>query len=351
MRALFIGDSMIKYLHKYVSVESLDFHLDIVSYPGATIERLASNISVHKNYDWVLVHVGTNNASLDTIEVILKKYRALATEVLLHDPGARIIFSSIVPRDFDFHRKEYKESEYYLQTLNYKVRAINCALKELCYFQMFFFCSSFQPSWKNYLARDGLHLNRWGNKLLAGCFLESLTGCISADTASKKIAKTQSSNSGFSFDDSEFPLLPFFPAAFVSSARPKQESGKPVSRPVQPARPKQESAKPVPRPVQPARPKQESTRLISTPVQQSAALLTKDISSLPSSKVVRNFRNLYVLAIYNPKLNHMYRIFYVALNVRDSDIRRELAMAAVDVPNAQLMFMKLQFVAHKPSNV
>ncbi|XP_055941078.1 uncharacterized protein LOC129971329 isoform X2 [Argiope bruennichi] len=267
MRALFIGDSMIKYLHKYVSVETLDFHLDIVSYPGATIERLASNISVHKNYDWVLVHVGTNNASLDTIEVILKKYRALATEVLLHDPGARIIFSSIVPRDFDFHRKEYKESEYYLQTLNYKVRAINCALKELCYFQMFFFCSSFQPSWKNYLARDGLHLNKWGNKLLASCFLESLTGCISADTASKKIAKTQSSNSGFSFDDSEFPLLPFFPAAFVSSARPKQES-----------------AKPVPRPVQPARPKQESTRLISTPVQQSAALLTKDISSLPSSK-------------------------------------------------------------------
>ncbi|KAF8795124.1 Poly(A) RNA polymerase like protein [Argiope bruennichi] len=173
MRALFIGDSMIKYLHKYVSVESLDFHLDIVSYPGATIERLASNISVHKNYDWVLVHVGTNNASLDTIEVILKKYRALATEVLLHNPGARIIFSNIVPRDFDFLRKEYKESD------------------------------SCQPSWKNYLARDGLHLNRWGNKLLAGCFLESLIGCISADTASKKIVKTQSSNSGFSFDDSD----------------------------------------------------------------------------------------------------------------------------------------------------
>ncbi|KAF8794324.1 hypothetical protein HNY73_002315 [Argiope bruennichi] len=39
----------------------------IVSYPGATTERLASNICVHKNYDWVL-DVGTNNASLDTIE-------------------------------------------------------------------------------------------------------------------------------------------------------------------------------------------------------------------------------------------------------------------------------------------
>ncbi|XP_055946293.1 uncharacterized protein LOC129976639 isoform X2 [Argiope bruennichi] len=243
MRALFTGDSMIKYLHKYISVESLDFHLDIVSYPGAIIERLASNISVHKNYDWVLVYAGTNNASLDTIEVILKKYRALATEVLLHNPAARIIFSSIVPRDFYFYRKEYKESEYYLQTLNYKIRAINCALKELRYFQTFLFCSSYQPSWKNYLARDFLHLNKWGNELLAGCFLESLTGCISADIASKKIVKIQSSNSGFSFDDAEFPLLSSFHTAFVSSAWP-------VSRPMQPARSKQESARPISRPVQ-----------------------------------------------------------------------------------------------------
>ncbi|XP_055933817.1 nascent polypeptide-associated complex subunit alpha, muscle-specific form-like [Argiope bruennichi] len=132
---------------------------------------------------------------------------------------------------------------------------------------MYFFCSSYQPSWKNYLARDGLHLNGWGNKLLASCFLESLIGCISADTASKKIVKTQSSNSGFSFDDSEFPLLSSFPAAFVSPAWPKQESATSVSRPVQPARPKQESAKPVSRPMQPARPKQESARPVPRPVQ------------------------------------------------------------------------------------
>ncbi|KAF8786012.1 hypothetical protein HNY73_011491 [Argiope bruennichi] len=209
MRALFIGDSMIKYLHKYISVESLDFHLGIVSYPGATIEKLACNISVHKNYDWVLVHVGTNNAFLDTIEIILKKYRALATDELLHNPGARIIFSSIVSRDLDFHRKEYKESD------------------------IIFFCLAKQES-------------------------------------ARPVSR---------------PVQP---------SRPKQESAKPVSRPVQPSRPKQESARSVSRPVQPARPsfrpmqparlKQESTRLISTPVQQSAALMMKDISSLPSSK-------------------------------------------------------------------
>ncbi|XP_055944719.1 nascent polypeptide-associated complex subunit alpha, muscle-specific form-like [Argiope bruennichi] len=70
----------------------------------------------------------------------------------------------------------------------------------------------------------------------------------------------------------------------VQPARPKQESARPVPRPVQPARPKQESARPVPRPVQPARPKQESAKPVPRPVQQSAALLTKDISSLPSSK-------------------------------------------------------------------
>ncbi|XP_055928450.1 uncharacterized protein LOC129959563 [Argiope bruennichi] len=94
----------------------------------------------------------------------------------------------------------------------------------------------------------------------------------------KMIVKTRSSNSGFSFDDSEFPLLSSFPTAFVSSAWPKQGPARPVSRHVQPtrpvSRPKQESAGPV----QPA-------RLISTPMQQSAALLTEDISSLPSSKV------------------------------------------------------------------
>ncbi|KAF8790732.1 hypothetical protein HNY73_005708 [Argiope bruennichi] len=64
------------------------------------------------------------------------------------------------------------------------------------------------------------------NKLLADCFLGCLIGCISADIESKKIEKTQCSNTGLSFDDSAFPPLSSFPTTFVTSACPKQESAR-----------------------------------------------------------------------------------------------------------------------------
>lgn len=181
MRALLVGDSMIKYLNEHLSDDSFDFDLDIISYPGATIEVLASKFSVLKScYDCVFVHVGTNNLSLDSVKVILQKYRSLANKILLYNPDANIIFSSIVPRGFNLFQENYRKTECHLKVLNNKIEEINGALKKLCFDQeAFFFCSSYKASWDGYLGRDGLHPNRRGNQLLANCFKNSLKSCIS----------------------------------------------------------------------------------------------------------------------------------------------------------------------------
>ncbi|CAL1279515.1 unnamed protein product, partial [Larinioides sclopetarius] len=181
MKCLLIGDSMIKYLKEHLSDNSFDFDLDIISYPGATIESLARKFSALKScYDWVLVHVGTNNASLDSVEVILQKYRSLANTILLYNPDASIIFSSIVPRGFNLFQEDYRKTAFHLKDLNKKIVEINDALKKLCFDQeAFFFCSCSNTSWDGYLGRDGLHPNKRGNALLASCFRRSFKSCIS----------------------------------------------------------------------------------------------------------------------------------------------------------------------------
>ncbi|CAL1295232.1 unnamed protein product, partial [Larinioides sclopetarius] len=256
MKCLLIGDSMIKYLKEHLSDNSFDFDLDIISYPGATIESLARKFSALKScYDWVLVHVGTNNASLDSVEVILQKYRSLANTILLYNPDASIIFSSIVPRGFNLFQEDYRKTAFHLKDLNKKIVEINDALKKLCFDQeAFFFCSCSNTSWDGYLGRDGLHPNKRGNALLASCFRRSFKSCISTG---KKIS-LNCVGGAFHLDSSEFPALPSVsssngrsalsePALVMPASGLKQDQHKPT---VQISHSTAFSARPVPGPPQ-----------------------------------------------------------------------------------------------------
>ncbi|CAL1301361.1 unnamed protein product, partial [Larinioides sclopetarius] len=137
------------------------------------------------------VHVGTNNASLDSVEVILQKYRSLANTILLYNPDASIIFSSIVPRGFNLFQEDYRKTAFHLKDLNKKIVEINDALKKLCFDQeAFFFCSS-NTSWDGYLGRDGLHPNKRGNAFLANCFRRSFKSCISTGKKVGRVTATK----------------------------------------------------------------------------------------------------------------------------------------------------------------
>ncbi|KAF8788402.1 hypothetical protein HNY73_009903 [Argiope bruennichi] len=110
---------MIKHLKAHLSED-----LDVIFYRGTTIQRLTSRISkIKKNYDWILVHVGTNNISVDSVEIKLQKYRSLANEILRINPKARIIFSSIIPRDFNYFENDYWKTDKHIKILNHKIEA------------------------------------------------------------------------------------------------------------------------------------------------------------------------------------------------------------------------------------
>ncbi|XP_055930212.1 uncharacterized protein LOC129960676 [Argiope bruennichi] len=183
MNILLIGDSMIKRLEAHLSED-----LDVIFYRGTTIERLTSRISkIKKHYDWILVHVGTNNISVDSVEIILQKYRSLANEILRVNPKARI-FSSIIPRDFNYFENDYWKTVEHIKILNHKIEAVNKALEKLCHYEdAFIFCSSNKPSWSGFLGKDGLHPNKSGDLRLANYFCRFLKKCISSDNASRKI--------------------------------------------------------------------------------------------------------------------------------------------------------------------
>ncbi|XP_055951403.1 uncharacterized protein LOC129987445 [Argiope bruennichi] len=184
MNILLIGDSMIKRLEAHLSED-----LDVIFYRGTTIERLTSRISkIKKHCDWILVHVGTNNISVDSVEIILQKYRSLANEILRVNP---------------------KKTVEHIKILNHKIEAVNKALEKLCHNEdAFIFCSSNKPSWSGFLGKDGLHTNKSGDLRLANYFCRLLKKCISSDNASRKRKNCQLITSGYILDSLEFPPLP-----------------------------------------------------------------------------------------------------------------------------------------------
>ncbi|XP_055930911.1 uncharacterized protein LOC129961106 [Argiope bruennichi] len=218
---------MIKRLEAHLS-EDLD-----VIYRGTTIERLTSRISkIKKHYDWILVHVGTNNISVDSVEIILQKYRSLANEILRVNPKARIIFSSIIPRDFNYFENDYWKTVECIKILNHKIEAVNKALEKLCHNEdAFIFCSSNKPSWSGFLGKDGLHPNKSGDLCLANYFCRFLKKCISSDNASRKRKNCQLITSGYILDSLEFPPLPSCDQpSFLSSGPQHSGSAVPCSK-------------------------------------------------------------------------------------------------------------------------
>ncbi|CAL1301706.1 unnamed protein product, partial [Larinioides sclopetarius] len=204
MKILVIGDSIIKYLKEYLS----DENLDVVSYPGATIDRITSKVSmIERKYDCFLVHVGTNNIQLDSVEVILQKYKLLIKEILQINPKAKVICSSLIPRGINYFKKDFWTTKDDIRILNHKIDLINNELKSLCSdHEALVFCSSSKSTWYGFLGYDGLHLNRRGNHHLSNLFYDVLKSFISLENASEKIKMCHSVVPDL-LDSTEFPPL------------------------------------------------------------------------------------------------------------------------------------------------
>ena len=104
----------------------------------------------------VIFHVGVNNVQNDIEQTILTKYQELGESVQIE----RVCFSSIIKRD---DRPE----------LNLKIMDINEALKKLCLQKVYDFIDNSNIGFRH-LAKDKLHINKNGQRMLTSNFLNHL---------------------------------------------------------------------------------------------------------------------------------------------------------------------------------
>ena len=157
-------------------------------------------------YDCVVVHVGTNDTSRDFPKEILRKYERFFDGILRLNHQVKVVVSAIIPRGEDLSHRYYLPN---LDAMNQKISDINAGLEKLCDTNpSLFFCRSFNPSWEEFLARDGLHLNPKGIERLGKLLVSKVHAVVNSSKQVKDVY--------LSFDD--FPPLPS-----PSNIRPKPQ--------------------------------------------------------------------------------------------------------------------------------
>ena len=118
---------------------------------GCTIRCMYTHLPniVQAKPDFLLFHIGTNDATSKTSDVILKELDKLIEDVSLLLPSTKIIISTPIMR-FDDKRA------------NTIIKNLNLKLKQLKYHLLDNFNITF-----SHLGKKGLHLNLFGTKLIA----------------------------------------------------------------------------------------------------------------------------------------------------------------------------------------
>lgn len=165
-----IGDSIIKNLDPIEGVQ-------LKAFPGATIGKLGYLINSREikwaNYQYVIIHVGTNNvANKNTISSILSDFGNLIANIRKLNPHIRIIVSSILPRPVD-----HTLTDSIIRNINVQLE------KSLSKTLNFKFVKSYRPFCRAgavqrcLFARldGGLHLNLAGSSTLRHFFVRVIS--------------------------------------------------------------------------------------------------------------------------------------------------------------------------------
>ena len=158
---------MVKYV-RYIP------YTEVQSYPGATVEKLTeyveNGIAVTAAYQYIIIHIGTNNIKSSTVEDMILAYKALLSSVWGYNPKADILLSAILPRPVDF------------LILGDKVKLFNTKISSLATETKCTFLKTYRPFLKFgrpirelFAQRDGgLHLNQAGTFRLVAFFKKVL---------------------------------------------------------------------------------------------------------------------------------------------------------------------------------
>lgn len=149
-------------------------------FPGARIEGLIDKVSsVEKPFDWILVHVGTNNITCDAVGTIIRKFGFLIEKIASCNPSAKVVVSGILPRSANLYqipRQQVWIDDVHINDVNQKIQEVNSSLSWMCGVKNTHFYLSPQPL----LAQDGLHLSQSGSPRLAMEFVAVLFKLMAA---------------------------------------------------------------------------------------------------------------------------------------------------------------------------
>ncbi|GBN90485.1 hypothetical protein AVEN_111572-1 [Araneus ventricosus] len=199
MRTLIVGDLIIKYLGDLIITKLSLCDVELKSFPGIKIEGLEKKLSSFDigSFDYILVHVGTNNSS-ELLSSIVSKFNRLFDTIRNLNPKIKLLISGLVPRGPNRFSYGFVSAAYgtFLSSWNIKIEAINAELEQLKDLQGFYFFRRNPTNWKGCLGRDGLHLNFKGNSELADDFVKQLEGRISTEHVYRRKSKSIMNGSG-----------------------------------------------------------------------------------------------------------------------------------------------------------
>ena len=146
---LILGDSMLSHINERTL--SRRYTTKVRSFPGATADDLHHYIQplLRKRPDKILLVIGTNDISYNSVEAVLAKIVSLTKIIHKNLPNCHIIISEIIERKNN-------------PSLNAKISELNKSLKAMNVDPL-----QQQNIREQHLARDGLHLNFRGNRQLA----------------------------------------------------------------------------------------------------------------------------------------------------------------------------------------
>ncbi|GBM13264.1 hypothetical protein AVEN_145736-1 [Araneus ventricosus] len=142
MRTLIIGDSIIKYLGDLIITKLSLCDVELKSFPGIKIEGPEKKLSSFDigSFDYILVHVGTNNSS-ELLSSIVSKFNRLLDTIRNLNPKIKLLISGLVPRGPNRFSYGFVFAAYgtFLSSLNIKIEVINAELEQLADLQGLYF--------------------------------------------------------------------------------------------------------------------------------------------------------------------------------------------------------------------
>ena len=159
-KIMILGDSMVKNIHSWKLRAALRQNVVVRSFPGAKTNDMMHYIkpAADKNPDLFIIHCGTNDLRSETsAETVANNISKVALS--LQKENATILISGICPRGDDLNEKAHK---------------VNEKLKDICNSRNIGYINNNNLEASKHLNNSKLHLNRYGDSVLARNFREAI---------------------------------------------------------------------------------------------------------------------------------------------------------------------------------